>query len=171
MLQFRNFIQLHFDKNTPEYEYFNGFTTVNMCNPINREDIQNIRKKWIIENYNDFQSNNVNEYEHFYENNVVDNYSHKFNPPESYYTEPIINKKETDDIDDHYDNISKKYSRIVELNKNKNEYDIVDMEEDYDGYNTEDSISSYITLDDESYYDEEYDEYDDYIEFDEDYDY
>ena len=170
MLQFRNFVQLHFDKNTPEYEYFNGFTTVNMCNVNNREDIQNIRKKWIIENYHNFQPNNVSDYNDFYDNNIVDHYNHKFNPPESYYTEPVIYTKETDDIDDHYESISKKYSRIVELNNN-NECDIVDMDEDYDGYNTECSISSYITIDNESYYDEDYDEYDEYIEFEEDYDY
>ena len=170
MNQFRNFVNLHFDKNTAEFDYLNGFTTFNMCDSENRKKIHDIRKKWIINNFCNYEPVIQKDYENYYNENILDNYNYNFNPPKSYYTEPNIEKVEYDDIDDHYRYISNNYSRIVLLQSQKKEEELDDIECEYSGYHSDSSYDLYITIDNDSFY-ESYEEFDDYVDYEDDYDY
>ena len=169
MQDFENFVKLHFDTNTAEFEYFNGFTTATMCNVSLRPMIKSERMHWLINNYTKYQQNK--EIEEYYKNSIIDDYNYKFNPPPSLYMEQTENNEiVNDDIIDHYNCINNHYRKVALM------YDEIQIEKDMieeftdNGYETELSYISSSSYDYESYYDT-YDEDTEYIEFEEDYDY
>jgi hypothetical protein len=169
MQDFDNFVKMHFDKNTAEFEYFNGFTTATMCKTSLRPLIKTERMHWLINNYTNYQWNK--EIEEYFRKSITDNYNYQFNPPPSLYMEQTeSNEYVNDDVVDHYNFINNHYTTIALMyGNNETEKDVIDELTD-NGYETELSYMSSTSYDYESNYDT-YEEDNEYPEFEEDYDY
>ena len=168
MQNFHEYVNIHFNKATPEYEYLNGYTTASMC--ITKcNDIKNERKNWLINNYTNYKFDN--EIATYYDTNITDKYNHIFNPPVSLYCEWYREPSEkSDDIDDHYHNICNNYSRISSMCKQNKEDVSNDGYISYNDYDSDVSFEThYTTESDFTCY--TYDDYEENEYFEEDYDY
>jgi len=175
--------------NDPTSILLNGYMTFMMTNKYNIEIIKNNRMHWFINNYLYKQSIatkiNYQDYINYYKKNIQDTYPYIYNPPPSYYTDPIavtsysensiISQKPSsipDDIDDHYYDYNNKYDRYEEFFNLRQKHLYNDNEELYE--------NQYESLYDSSFDSESYSDYESneesYMEynsdyFEEDYDY
>jgi len=151
-----------------------------MCNIDNREDIRRHRMNWLVTNFVTYNcEDDVKKdlkdirdvYKDYYASTVEDTYSGHFDPPSCFYNHVIklddmdrekylkeCAERYIDDIDQHYINISNKYTAINAMSKIETVLSDEEFEEVYesDGYDT-----GYVTQSDII------DDYDDYDCFDE----
>ena len=161
MGSFGDFVSTVFQKETPVFEYFNGFTTISMCNPEKRMNILDIRKTWVINNFVDFASVDTKQYYDFYEKNVQDPYAGTcFNPPPCFANnDETPDNVEEDDIDIHYRDISNKYEILMkrfEKEEDETSYISETKSEDSQDFDYM-SLTDYTDFDDvieEEFYDE-----------------
>lgn len=153
-------------------DYCNNFSSFLLIKKKGIEDIKKYRKDIIIDYYNStYKINNKDELNNYYLTNIKDSYNAKYNPPSyKYYCNDFIedeSKDVKDDVNDHYDNINKKfeyYGNKSYIDNNNN------IEEDLDyAFNDGDTIS--IVSSHDNYYDEleEYDDYEEYYDENEEY--
>lgn len=172
---FQSFVSTVYDPHTAESELFNGYTTFMMCNRDNRENIKDLRRKWIVNNYTNYTSGDHSQYYDFYNQTVNDTYPGVFAPPPCFYNEILREEQRqrdeerreaeelyNDDIQTHYRDIANKYARSIERPQEFNDNDcdeemeFSDIETDY---NTSVEDVEYFTDTYDDYYDYEYDDY------------
>lgn len=183
MQQFHSFVnEVMQNTNDPRSVVLNGYTTYLMKNPEFRKDIHELRMKWFVNNFVDYDNIDKRPYYVYYKDNIKDEYPGVYNPPPCFYNEMIreerrqkeLEQKEydeyhNDDIAMHYRALGLRHLTRWDMMREDSEcISIVDDEE----VNTEDDYddSSYMSYDEYDDNDEYYEEYQSEYEED-DYDY
>ncbi len=161
----------------------NGYTTFLMCNKRKRENINEHRMNWFVNNFVNYDNIDKRPLYEYYKNNIKDTYSGIFNPPPCFYNEMIREERKkqeeaqkeweeyyNDDIAMHYREIANRHLTRWDMMKEDDEC-ISYAEEDDESYNSDDDNDSIMAYEEDDYYDDEY--YEDASEYydDDDFDY
>lgn len=105
----------------------NGYTVFLMSRPEYRQDINNHRMQWIVNNFTNYEDVDKRPYYEYYKNNIVDDYSGVFNPPPCFYNEITrqerkeaadnLRELEMDDIAQHYRELAERYETCAKYMK------------------------------------------------------
>lgn len=155
-----------------------GYTTFLMSKSETRNQIFDARKSWFVNNYTNYENNrNKQELYDYYNNNITDTYSYKYDPPPCIFNEidrqkqkevDENNERYNDDIEVHYRDISNRHLTYKVKNEEPTiENECSDFEDNTETFSTEDENNEMY----DDYYNDNYDNYDNCEDYEETDDY